>query len=228
MSTTGQQVFDRAVQRSSMNKASLVSDAEVLSWIAAEQRKLFLDAARLNPGYFGKTGNTGTRTAATESWDLTVTPGDVAAVTAARVVTIVGAISGLTAGDDVYLIDKRFPNLGAAPRVYLRGRKLYAYSSDLGSGANYVSILEIDYAELPASPTALSTTLRLPDEWTIMPEIKLAKVLALRDQRREDVALLEEEYQMWYATFQTHMLVLDHGAQRPLPAIPALPLPTGA
>ena len=227
MSTTGQDLFDRAIQRSSLNAAAHVSPTQVLAWIAAEQRKLFLDAARLNPSYFGKTDETDTRTSATDAWDITVFPGDVAAITAIRADTIVGTVTGLTAGDTLFFVDKRFANLSPAPRVYLRGRKLYGYGTELGTGANYVSVLELDYAELPAAPIALTTALRLPDEWTILPELKLAKIFALQDQRREDIEILEMEYQMNYSSFQAHVLMLDHGAVRPLQAIPALPIMQG-
>jgi hypothetical protein len=226
VSTTGQQVLERAVQRSSLNNALLLSATEALAWINAEQRFLFLQAARWNPEYFGKTGVTAVRASATASWDIAVTPGDVGAVTAIRVAAIVNTVAGIAVGTVCGYTTSRFPDLQVSPRIYLRGRKLIPYGTELGTGTDYVSQLELDYAELPSGPTALTQALRLPDEWTALPEIQLAKAMALRDQRREDIELLDAEYQRWFAAFQEHTLVLDHAAARPLQAVPALPFPT--
>jgi len=219
MTTTGQAVFDRALHRSSMFTSSLVSSTEVLAWLAAEQKKLYMVAAKLNPEYFGKTDVTGTRSSATDSWDISVAPGDVAALTAIRVSAIQGTITGVSADDPVHFVSKRFPGLGAPTlRCYLRGRKLFSYGTELGTGSNYVSVLELDYAELPAAPVSLAATLRLPDEWTTLPEIRLARTIAIRLREKEMVQLLDEEYGDWFKVFQEHVLTLDHGSGRPAAA----------
>jgi hypothetical protein len=225
MSTTSQNILDRAVQRSSMNNAALVSPTEVLAWIGAEQRKLFMMAATLNPEYFGKTGTTTTRTTYTAGWNIEAAPGDVAAITKIRINAITGSVTGLTAGQECSFVTKRFPEWGVTPRVYLRGRTLYGYSTELGAAdANMVTSLALDYSELPAAPFDLATTLRLPDEWSTLLELPLAKALALRDGRREDIELLQAEYNSWFGAFREHILTLEHGASRPLQSVPVLPI----
>src|SRR2546428_4609236 len=101
---TAQDILNRAVQRASLNDASLVDTNQMLKFISGFQKRLFLKAAQIDPDYFGKDGVTATRTAYTDSWDLTSTPGDVAAVTRVEISTIAGAVTGLAVGDQLNLI----------------------------------------------------------------------------------------------------------------------------
>lgn len=219
MATTGQNILDRAIHRSSMFSESLVNTTEVLAWLAAEQKKLYMKAARWNPEYFGKTGTTNTRADADSAWSIVASPGDVAGITAVRANTIVGTVTGISVDDTLNFGSKRFITLKPpSKRCYLFGRSLYGYGSDLGSGANYVSVLELDYAELPAAPVNLDASLRLPDEWTTLLEVKIARIIAGRLREHTMVEELKEEYTEWFQAFEEHVHVLDHGAGRPVAA----------
>jgi hypothetical protein len=51
--------------------------------------------------------------------------------------------------------------------------------------------------------------------------VPLARILAIRDHRPEDVAHLDAEYNSLMASFIDHVSVYDHSATRPLIAVPA-------
>jgi len=226
MAWTAQNAFDRAVQRSSLNDATLVPTAEALSYISTYQRKAFLLAARLNPAYFGKDGTTNTRTAHTASWDLDVSPGDVAALTYAEVAAITGAVTGVVVGDRVNLVDFRWPDLEVSPRAYVRGRKISQRGTELGTNAsNLVTQLKVFYSELPSPVTSMTLSLRLPEEWQDLIVVPLAALLALRDKREEEIEILRQELLDVTQMFSEAVLVYDHAVHRPLISVPAIPIP---
>lgn len=222
---TAQDALDNAIARSSLNNASMLSTNDVLRTISLYQRRVYLLAARLNPNYFGKSGDTSVRAAFTDSWDISATPGDVAAVMKVTVAAIIGTVTGVAVGDEVRLIDIRWPDLQISPRASLRGRKIAGHSTELGaSSTNMVSKLSVSYAELPPVVSALASTLRLPDEWLQLIEIPLARLFALRDKREEELQFLTGEYGEVLTLFQEAVLSFDHGVVRPLSAVPALPI----
>lgn len=225
MPTTVQNVIDRAIDRSGLNFSGMASDPALIARISAGQKFLFKSAGIIDPEYFGKSGDTTTRTLNSQTWDLNVSPGDVGLVTKAEVKTITGAVSGVSVGTRVNLVDLRFPDLGVSPRAYVRGRNIVPHSTELGTNdTNMVTVLTIYYSESPATVTTATVNLRLPDEWTQLLVLELAKYLAIRDQRLEEVQPLDAEYQELFQRFTQEVAAYRHGVQRPLAAVPAIPL----
>ena len=222
---TVQQVVDRALDRSGMSDVNLVNVPSAISIISTEQRRAYLIAGRLDPEYYGVSAVTSTRTHYTDPWDLDVTPGNVAVVSQAFVTTIVGTVTGVTAGDKVHLVWSRTPALEVAPRAFLRGRKIIAYNNELGGAdANMVTVLTVWYSPLPTVLTATTDTLTLPDEWQGLVVLPLAKMLAIRDQRPEEVPLIDAEYKDLVSVYSEAVLSFSHGMRRPLAQVSALPL----
>lgn len=220
MATTAQQIIDRSVKRSSLNTDDLVPDTEVLAWITSLERTLYLDAARENPDFFGAEGSTSTRSSASDSWDLTVSPGGVAAVSRVEVSSINGSMSSVAVGDEVSIVSIRQPQVGLPPRAYLRGRTIYEYESELqDDGSNYVDQLKVFYSELPSAITATSQSLTLPDEWTDFIVSEIASRLALRDGREQESELLSNEADQTRQLFLQQVSVFDEGTVRPVKGI---------
>jgi hypothetical protein len=179
-------------------------------------------AARANPDFFGREGNTSTRGSSTASWSLTAAPGNVAAVSRVEVYAITGTVSGISTGDEVSIISIRNPEHGIAPRVYLRNKTIYEYDSELQTdSSNYVTRLKIFYSYLPATKTSGSDQLDLPDEFANVLIVPLARLMALRDQRVDELPGLDEEWKLAIITFLNHMGVFDEVTIREFLAIPA-------
>ena len=83
-----------------------------------------------------------------------------------------------------------------------------------------VTQLNLFYAEVPSGPAALETTLSLPDEWIDLIVLPLAKNLALRDQRGDEIASIDEEYKLILAMFSQAVGVYAGGVQRPINSVP--------
>lgn len=225
MSTTAQQALDLAIQRSSLNNPDLVAPAQAVRYIANAEKAAYLLAAKLNPEYFGKNADTSTRSAFVDSWDLSTTPGGIASVTRAEVKTITGTVTNdgvdIVIGDKINLVSYRWPQLELVPRAYIRGRILFGYKTELGAAdANMVTALDIFYADLPTGPTALGTTLSIPDEWIDLIVLPLARNLALRDQRAGEIASIDDEYKLILGMFTQAVGVYDGGAVRPIASVP--------
>lgn len=214
-------VINRAIQRSALNNPDLVPMAQMIGYASSYERAVYAMGAKYNPEFFGKDDVTGTRASATDSWDITTTPGDVFALTSAVVETWAGTPGSPAVGDKVQLVSFRFPDLDIPPRAYLRNGRITGYGTELGTGANYVSVLRLYYSLMPPTVSTVSDTLTIPEEWVDLVVVPLARLLALRDARPNDVAVLDAEYNSLVATFIDHVSVYDHGATRPLIAVPA-------
>jgi hypothetical protein len=221
MATTVQNILDRAIQRSALNNPDLVPNAQVVSYCTLLERAVYSFAGQLNPDYFGVDAGTAVRAAFTDSWDLNVTPGNVAVVTRAEVKTIAGA-PGVAVGDKVNLVGLKWKEVDLPPRAYIRNRKIYGVGTELGASTPaMVTALQIYYSPVPTALTLLSSTLTLPDEWTTLVELPLAKILALRDRRMDEIAGIDAEYKMAMELFQGAVTAFDSGARRPVVAISA-------
>jgi hypothetical protein len=222
MATTALTIINQAIQRSALNNPDLVPTAQMLGYITNLERSVYAQGAKYNPDYFGAVADTATRSAFTDSWDLTATPGGVFAVSALKVQTITGSVSGVSEGDDINIIGFRWPELHVAPRAYIRGQSITGYGTDLGAAdPNMVTVVEVFYSVLPAAISTVSANVTIPDEWVDLIIVPLARILAIRDHRPEDVAALDAEYNSLMASFIDHVSVYDHAATRPLIAVPA-------
>lgn len=221
MAITAQTVINLAIQRSALNNPDLVPTAQMLSYISNFEKAVYATGARNNPDFFGKSAATATRAAFDDTWDIGTTPGDVFALSSAVVLTIVLTPPGIIVGDSINFVGMRWPELEVAPRAYVRGGEISGVGSDLGDATNFVESLTISYSEMPSTITTTSQALTLGEEWSDLVIVPLARVLALRDHRSEDVGVLDMEYNSLMATFIDHVSVYDHGATRPLIAVPA-------
>jgi hypothetical protein len=225
MSTTAQNCIDYALERSSLSDVQLVNVPAALALLANEEKKAYITAARLDPEYFGTSGDTATRASYTASWSLDAAPGDVAAVSRAYAKTIVGTVSGVVAGTKINLVDMRWPGLDLAPRAYVRGRKIVPHETELGTGnSNMVTVVTVWYSQLPTAPTTVASTISLPDEWRDLLVLPLAKMFCVRDHRVEEAAVFDAELKGLIQTFAEAVLSYGHGVRRPLPSVPAIPL----
>lgn len=226
MALTVQQVITRAVQRSALNNPDLVPMAQMIGYCSSYERAVYAMGAKYNPEFFGKDGDTAARTDNTEAWNIATTPGDVFALTAAVIKTITGTVTipagNLSVGDRVQLVSYRFPDLDIPPRAWLRNGKIVQIGDELGAdGTNFVDDLTLFYSLMPTVVTTVSDSLTIPEEWADLVIVPLARLLALRDARVQEVQALDEEYNSLVAMFIDHVSVYDHGATRPLIAIPA-------
>lgn len=228
MATTAQQAIDRAVQRSSLNNPDLVPTAQLLQYISQFERALYQRGARMNPDYFGKDAVTATRAAITDAWDLGATPGDVGLLTRAVVETIVGSVSGVAVGTKIELVLHRMPEVAVPPRAYVRNRKISQVGTELGAnGSNLVTVARVFYSPVPAAITTTTQALTAPDEWADLIVLPLARTLASRDRRLDEVAGINEEFVFMQQLFDEAVLAFDMGVRRPLNLASPLPLGGG-
>lgn len=222
MSTTVANIITRAGARSNLNDTALIPEASLIAAVSSLEQLVYLSAARGNPDYFGKEGNTNARAYQAAWTTLDTTPGNVAAVSRIEVAAITGAITGIAVGTEVNLVSIRQAYTGLAPRVYMRNRIIREYGSELGtSGSNFVTTLKIFYSHLPTRRTATSDTLDLPDEFDSLVILPLAKLMAVRDQRPDEVAAINEEFVMHWQTFLQAISVYDEATIRELTGIMA-------
>lgn len=226
MATTAQQIIDRAVQRSSLNNPDLVPQAQLLQYISQFERAIYQRGARMNPDFFGVEGTTATRAAQTDPWDLSATPGNVGLLTRAEVAAITGSVAGVSVGQKVELVLQRMQEVAVPPRAYVRGRKVYQVGTELGSsGANLVTSLKIYYSPVPAAVTTLTQSVSLQDEWTDLIVLPIARTLAVRDRRLDEVQTINIEYEFMLQLFDDAVVSFDMGIRRPLALVSPLPIP---
>jgi hypothetical protein len=225
VTTTAQQVIDLAIQRSALNNADFVPVAQLLRWISSYERQAYLRAGRVNPDYFGKDAATAVRAAYTDSWDLSSVPGDIGVLTRVEVATIAGTVAGVALGAKVNLIGIRAPEIDVPPRAYVRGRRITSYGTELGAATiNMVTSLKLYYSPIPALVTTVAQSVTLPDEWVDLIALPLAKVLAIRDRRMDEVQSIDAEYQYLSNLLDESALSFDSGVRRSFAATPAIPL----
>jgi hypothetical protein len=214
---TGQDVIDRALSRSEQNEAGLISTADMVSIVSDTQKAMFLLAAQEAPNFFGTESNTSARSAYTDSWDISAL--GVGVVTRVEVAAIAGTPT-VVVGDEVKLVDVRFPELEPTPRAYIRDQRVYGYGTDLGSAdANMATSLKVLYSKVPGSMTDEDTVLTLPDRWVDLLVVPLARKLALADGGRvQEVQSLEAEMAQEVARFVTAIKVYDYTTVRPATA----------
>lgn len=225
MAYTALNIVQMAVLRSALNDQNLFDTFDPgLKAISQYEKQVYVRAARLNPEFFGATANTGVRGAWTDPWDLSAAPGNIAAVTRARVQALVGGVSPVV-GDQVNLVTLRYPAAELAPRAYIRNRKIYAYKDELGTNnSNMVTQLQIDYALMPVPITSINQTMTIPDDWADLVVLPIAKLMCMRDRRPDDAAGIDAELKDLFALFEQAVLLFDQGVSRPFESVPSLPI----
>lgn len=224
MAYTVDNVIDLAVERSNLNDELLFSTTELYRAISSFEQRAFLVAATLNENYYGREGNTSVRSAPVSSsggiWDLNTAPGNVGKVSRVEVKTLVLNPTGLAVGDEVEVIDITDPEFGVAPRVYLRGKKLYEYNTELQeSDTDYVSQLKVWYSYLPPRRSTGDDVLELDEAFVDLIVLPLARLMALRDQRVDEIPVIMQEYQDAFTTFAATVSGYDELSMRELSII---------
>lgn len=224
MATTAQEIVNRAMQRSSMNDPALVPTEQLLQYITTNERALYLRAGRVNPDYFGVEANTAARTLATDYWDLAATPGDVALLTRAEVAVITGSVIGVSVGTKVELVLHRLQEVAVPPRAYVRGRRITQIGTELGTNdTNLVTTLKVFYSPVPPPVTSLTQSVSAPDEWTELIVLPIARILAMRDRRLDEIDGINAELVFMQQLFDEAVLSFDMGVRRPLSLASPLP-----
>ena len=225
MATTAQDALDLAVQRASLNNADLIAPAQVVRYLSNAEKTVYRLAAKFNPSHFGTTGDTATRAAFGDSWNLRTAPGGIAANRKFVVKTIVGTVTNsgvnIAVGDELGWIDSRWVKYALVPRVYVEDGKLFGQGTELGAdNSNMVTVVTVSFAILPTGPTALGQSMTTPDEWIDLVVLPLARIFAIRDNRLAEAQLIQEEFGNLKAEFTDHVGVYDGGAVRPLHSVP--------
>ncbi len=219
---TVQDLFDVAVERSNLNDAALIPTAEILRLTSSYEKRVFLTGARLNPDFFGKEGITAARGTSTDTWSLMTAPGNVAALSLIEISAITGTVTGLSVGDEVEVMSIRQPEVAIAPRVYVRNKIVHEYNSELqDDSSNYVSTLKVFYSFLPDTRSAMTDAVDLPEEFESLITLPLARTLAIRDQRPDEAAPLDDEFKFDWAIFTQQVIVFDEATVRGLRSVPA-------
>lgn len=220
MTTTVQQIIDRAAARSNLNDAALIDTAELIAYINQFERRIYMTANRENPDFFGAEGATAAR-ASGGTWTPATTPGNVGAISRIEVSAITGAISGLAVGDEISVVSIRNPDVAVGPRVYIRGGIIREWDESLTSGGSFVSTLKLYYSVMPTAKTATGNSMTLPDEYCCLVDLPLARVMALRDQRPDELPGIDQELLLEWTTFLQQVGVYDEVTIRELAQIPA-------
>jgi hypothetical protein len=184
MTTTLQQIQDRAVAFSSANGlSSLVSDrAEIINRIAGFERDVYDLATRENRYFFAiAVAVVSTSGSSGRTIDLSAL-----AIPCGRILKFV-----LNDGRTVDQVDVQDLEAELAPRYYVLGTKIYEVSNDWNASAGGVSGV-LTYVRQPAALSVaadLTQTITLPDEFADMLEVRLAYYLAHKDVGRDPVEL---------------------------------------
>lgn len=215
MSVTAATVRDMAIDRSNLNSVDLIDETLFLKKMSSLERRIFLLAARINPDFFEQTGTTNTRSSYTDSWDLKLSPANVASVTKIKVAAIAGNPES-EVDDEVHIVGKGDELLEVDPSAYIAGKKVIGISGLGDDDSNMVTQLTIEYSELPPMVSSTDQSLRIPDEWVDLVVTPLASFLAFKDQRLEEVQLLNVEYEQNLILFVEHIQTFDATAVKTL------------
>jgi hypothetical protein len=203
VTTTLQQVQDRAIAWSAANGlTSLTADrALIINRIAADERALFDLATRENRFFF-----------ATAVAVISTSGASGRSIPTASLNPPVGRILKLElagVADPIAQVDPQDTGGEFAPRFYLLGTTIYEVSNDWSASNGTVSGT-LTYTKLPAAlPTTgdLTQSITLPDEFSDILELRLARYLAHIDVGREDSELeqLDARIEEREADFVSHI-----------------------
>lgn len=183
MTTTVQQLLDRAVAWSSANGlTSLTGDtAEIINRVAADERSLFDLATRVNRSYFARTQSV-TSTSAGSGRTIALTGGDFTANPVGRILEF-----KLSDGRIVSQVDALDLDAELAPRYYVLAKTIYEVSNDwsTSSGAVTGTLMYVKRPATLSTTGALTQTVTLDDDFADILELRLARYLVQKDYGRE-------------------------------------------
>lgn len=192
MTTTAQQIVDRAVARNTANRlSSLTSDnAEMLHQVGAFQTQLRAMLVGGNRTFY-QAQDSLTSTAASSKRVIDLEDADTPVYRVLRV--------ELADGTEVAPVDLQDTDAELAPRYYPKGRTLVEVGSDWNTSSAAAQTLTVYYVSgVTAIDTtgALSQTVGIEDEWAWLLDNRLARYLAAKDVGRDpaEVRDLDREY----------------------------------
>lgn len=219
MTTTVQQLADRAKAFSTANtSASITDSAEIIARVTSIERQLYAAASQRRPDFFlASTALTSTSGSSGRTADLSAVSPPVMRVL---------RVSITSTDETVSQVDVLDPDGDLAPRYYAKGQTLVEVSNDWGASGTVG--LTVHYIK---GPVALSTsggmsqTVSIPDEWTDCLVLPLALYLAHKDVGRDPAELQRIEGQAAQVTEQFYTYLDQYagaGAIRYLRSSPTL------
>lgn len=177
MTTTCQDIINRAKSFNTLNTPLASDPTEMLSRIRADQQALFTENAGVTRDRFQTTKSiSSTIGSSLRSFDLSaITPP-------------IERVLMLTLGDgtEVSQIDVQDPQAEFAPRYLVRGQTLVEVSNDWGSGGAVAATLIYVYGATSIDINGVLTQLvSIPDEWTDLLVLPLAQYLFQKDPGRD-------------------------------------------
>ena len=204
MATTCKDIIEAAYARSSFNDPDkLATNAELIGVIDRRMKQLYSIVADHNPLYFGATqtvvGSSGT-------W---ARPADAELVF--RIET--------QAGEEVHIVPFEDRSAEMPPRVYEFGQKYYSVGQS--GDPQPTDQLKFYYSKRhpsldptkPPSDAANTLDATWPEQFNDLVVLHVAKYLATKDGRPEEVALLTQEEQLLMAVFIDHLRHENYGVK---------------
>lgn len=197
MTTTCQQIIDRAKSYNALN-ANLASDApEIMTRIRAIQQRIFTAIGeQAIPRYTVSTTGNSNNAASAREVDLSAVAPPIERILKVFIT------SGATLLTPVSELDTEARE---SPRYFVRGQKIIEVESDWGaSGVVGLTVLYMQGPTTALAPTdsPSSKNISVPDEWIDVVVIPLAMYLHQKDPGRDpaEYARLAEEYaRTWYS-----------------------------
>lgn len=192
MATTLKQLIEAAYSRSTFNDPDkLATDKELAGVIDRRFKEVYSIAAGINPYYFGTTADV---VGVAGVWDRP---------TAAELVAHIEK----TDGTEVAVVPFEDKGAELPPAVYSFGRKYYR-TADSSATLTATDTLRFFYSKRPATMSAATDQLdaEWPEQFNDLIVLHVARYLAVKDQRVEEVQLFESELQSLLQSFQRHLM----------------------
>lgn len=184
MTTTAQQILERVRAGNPLNPTVTVERSEILARIAAEQQEVFTHTAEVQHDRFvtsvGITSTSGMSERVVSLATLGLTPifKPVERILEARLLSSTGTLINRP---DITDVDGEY-----APRGVVFGETLTEVGSDWGAAGAIVVYLKYVYGAVPIDVDgAYSQVVTVPDAWTDLLEIPLARYLFQKDPGRD-------------------------------------------
>lgn len=178
MATTCSDIVTRAKAFNTMNAPLTNDTSEILSRIRVDQQALFTSIAGVTRDRFQTTATlTSTNGSSGRSFNL-------ATLTSAPVERILKVT--LQDGRDLNQVDVLDTDAELSPRYYVQGLSLVEVSNDWGTSGSKTATLIYCYGPTDIDPTgSLTQAVTVPDQWTDLLVLPLAKYLAQKDPGRD-------------------------------------------